>query len=124
MFQNSSAPTKNFLDLGVVILYVLITTLFILVSPLNDTPLRAVLGLPLVFFIPGYVCVSALFPLESELDTIERIALSIGLSICIVIFTGFMLNYTSFGIRIPSILFSLSAFTLIMTAICALRRLS
>ena len=124
MFQNSSDTTKNFLDLGLVILYVLITTLFVLVSPLDETPVRAVLGFPLLFFVPGYVCVSALFPQKSELDMIERIALSIGLSISIVIFICFMLNYTTFGIRVPSILFSLSAFTLIMTAICALRRLS
>ena len=128
MIQNISNASKRvdktFLDLGIIIVYVLITTVFIIVSPLNETLLRPILGFPLVFFVPGYVFVSALFPSDDELDTIERIALSIGLSICIVIFTGFMLNYTPFGIRVAPILFSLSAITLILTAISAVRRLS
>ena len=115
---------KTFLDLGIIIVYVLITTLFIIVPPLNETLLRPILGFPLVFFVPGYVFVFALFPGHEELDTIERIALSIGLSICIVIFTGFMLNYTPFGIRVAPILFSLSAITLILTAISVVTRLS
>ena len=128
MIQNISHTSKRvdktFLDLGIIIGYVLITTLFIIVPPLNETLLRPILGFPLVFFVPGYVFVSALFPEKEELDTIERIALSIGLSIGIVIFTGFILNYTPFGIRVAPILFSLSAITLILTAISAVRRLS
>lgn len=114
----------KFLDLGIIIVYIIVTTIFILFPPFNDTVFRAMLGFPLVFFVPGYVCTSALFPGTQELDTIERIALSIGLSICIAIFMGFLLNYTPFGIRVPSILFSISAITLIVTAICAMRRLS
>jgi uncharacterized membrane protein len=122
--HTSKRVDKTFLDLGIIIVYVLITTLFIILPPLNETLHRPILGFPLVFFVPGYVFVSALFPGDDELDTIERIALSIGLSICIVIFTGFVLNYTPFGIRVAPILFTLSAITLILTAISAVRRLT
>jgi len=120
----SKKSGMKFLDLGIIVVYILITTVFILFTPFNETIFRAVLGFPLIFFIPGYVCTSALFTRSQELDALERIALSIGLSICIVIFTGFLLNYTPFGIRVPSILFSLSAVTLIFTAVCAVRRVS
>lgn len=123
----SLVPNKTgmkYLDLGIIVIYIIVTTVFILFPPFNDTVFRPILGFPLVFFIPGYVCTSALFVGIQELDKIERIALSIGLSICIAIFTGFMLNYTPFGIRVPSILFSLSAITLIFTAVCAIRRVS
>ena len=113
----------KFLDLGIIVVYIIVTSVFILFPPFNDTVFRAILGFPLLFFIPGYVLVSALFPTKTELDPYEHIALSIGMSISIVIAVGFFLNYTQFGIRIPSIVFSLSTIVLLLTAICALRRI-
>lgn len=109
-------------DLFAIVVFVVISAVFIIVPPLNETPLRAVLGFILVLFVPGYVFVSALFPGSDELNGIERLALSIGLSICIVVFVGIALNYTPWGIRLKPILFSISAFTLAFTAICAYRR--
>jgi len=109
-------------DLFAIVVFVVISAVFIIVPPLNETPLRAVLGFILVLFVPGYVFVSALFPGSDELNGIERLALSIGLSICIVVFVGIALNYTPWGIRLNPILFSISAFTLASTAICAYRR--
>ena len=81
-------------DLFAIVVFVVISAVFIIVPPLNETPLRAVLGFILVLFVPGYVFVSALFPGNDELDGIERLALSIGLSICIVVLIGIALNYT------------------------------
>ncbi|MDD4498015.1 MAG: DUF1616 domain-containing protein, partial [Methanosarcinaceae archaeon] len=69
--------------LGVVCL-VLLTNLFILVPGLNETFIRTALGLPLVLFLPGYALIAALFAAENNLDGIERIALSFGLSIAVV----------------------------------------
>ena len=80
-------------DLFAIVVFVVISAVFIIVPPLNATPLRAVLGFILVLFVPGYVFVSALFPGRDELNGIERLALSIGLSICIVIFIGIAVNY-------------------------------
>lgn len=125
--KNYAACKKTgmkFLDLGIIVVYIIVTSVFILFPPFNESVFRPVLGFPLVFFVPGYVLVSALFPIKTELDPYEHIALSIGMSICIAIFTGFFLNYTPYGIRIPSILFSLSAITLVLTAVCAIRRIS
>lgn len=109
-------------DLFGIVVFVVISAVFILVPPLNETPLRAVLGFILVLFVSGYAFASALFPGSDELDGIERLALSIGLSICIVVFIGIALNYTPWGIRLKPILLSISAFTLASTAICAYRR--
>lgn len=109
-------------DLFGIIAFVVISSVFILVPPLNETPLRTVLGFILVLFISGYAFVSALFPGSDELDGIERLALSIGLSICIIVFIGIALNYSTWGLRPKPILLSISAFTLASTAICAYRR--
>lgn len=69
--------------------------------------LRITLGLVIMLFLPGYVIVSALFPKAEDLDTVERVALSFGLSIAVVPLVGLVLNYTPWGIRLEPILGSL-----------------
>ena len=63
-------------DLALVILLTLSCIPFVLVPPLNETPVRIILGLLLVLFLPGYSLIAALFPRKDDLDGIERIALS------------------------------------------------
>ncbi len=48
-----------------------------------ETPFRTVLGLIFILFLPGYSFISFLFP-EREIEDLERLALSFGLSIAIV----------------------------------------
>jgi uncharacterized membrane protein len=108
----------------IVIGLVLLTDIFVLAPGLNETILRNVLGLPLVLFLPGYTLIAALFPAKSDLDGIERTALSFGLSIAIVPLIGLVLNYTPFGIRLLPVLISLSIFIFIMCWLAYTRRAS
>ena len=85
-------PITRVYDLLLVVCYILFTVSVTLLPPLNETLLRVILGLPLILFVPGYVFISALFPEKKEFDSLERIALSIGLSICIAAFPGFLFN--------------------------------
>ena len=106
-------------DLTLVILFTLLCIPFVLVPPLNEiSPIRIIFGLPLVLFLPGYSLIAALFPRKDDLDGIERIALSFGLSIAITPLLGLALNYTPFGIRLSPVLIVLSVFTIAL-AICA-----
>ena len=109
-------------DLALVILLTLSCILFVLIPPLNGTPVRILLGLLLVLFLPGYSLIAALFPGKDDLDGIERIALSFGLSIAVVPLLGLALNYTPFGIRLVPILIVLSIFTVSLAVIAYLRR--
>jgi len=84
--------------------------------------LRIIIGTPFILFFPGYVSMCALFPKKEDLDEIERVALSIGLSISIVPLICLMLNYTPFGIRLYPVLFSMLLFTFGMSLVAALRR--
>ena len=109
-------------DLALVILFTLLCIPFVLLPPLNEiSAIRIILGLPLVLFLPGYALIAVLFPRKDDLDAIERIALSFGLSIAITPLLGLALNYTPFGIRSSPVLILLSVFT-ISLAICAFIR--
>lgn len=46
----------------------------------------------LVLFLPGFAATYALFPRKEEIDVLERIALSIGLSISLVVLSILILN--------------------------------
>ena len=109
-------------DLALVIFLTLLCIPFVLIPPLNETPVRIILGLPLVLFLPGYALIAALFIRKDDLDGIERIALSFGLSIAITPLLGLGLNYTPFGIRLTPILIVLSVFTIALAIGAYVRR--
>lgn len=111
------------LDLVFVLILIFLSMPFILIPPLNEiSPLRIILGLPLVLFLPGYALIATLFPRKDDLDAIERIALSFGLSIAITPLLGLALNYTPFGIRLAPILTVLSVFTISLALGAYVRR--
>jgi uncharacterized membrane protein len=110
-------------DLVAVAAASLATILCVYVPILNESFLRIVFGVAMVLFIPGYALIAALFPARDDLDGIERVALSFGLSIAAVPLIGLGLNYTPWGIRLDPILASLTLFTLAMAGIAWYRRL-
>jgi len=105
-------------------LLIIVSVIFITFPSLSNTPLRIILGFPLILFLPGYSLIYALFPKKDELNVIEKIALSIGISIAVVTIIGLALNYTPWGIRLGPILLAISSFTLILGGIGEGRRLS
>jgi hypothetical protein len=106
----------------VVALSVATTTLAFIV-PENSFPTvytRYLLGSLFVLFLPGYTFIKALFPAK-ELDNIERLALSIGMSLALVPITGLLLNYTQWGIRTTPITLSLLALTITFATAAVVR---
>lgn len=84
--------------------------------------LRYVLGGFFVLFLPGFMLLSALYPRSGELDALERVALSIGLSLAIVPLIGLVLNYTPWGIRLEPIMISMTLFAEAMAVAVVIRR--
>lgn len=128
-------------DIAATISFTILTILVVLLPVIRDTPVRVVLGLPFVLFIPGYAFIAALFPEAGTspqegmddvdaseswgsrgIDGIERVALSFGLSIAIVPLIGLVLNFTPWGIRLVPILLSVSGFTIGASIVAAKRR--
>ena len=83
---------------------------------------RYILGGVFVLYLPGFMLISALYPRSGELDELERVALSIGLSLAIVPLIGLVLNYTPWGIRLEPIMVSLALFAEIMAVVCVARK--
>ena len=110
-------------DLIAILLATVATMLCVYVPVLNESFLRILFGVAMVLFIPGYALIAALFPARDDLDGIERVALSFGLSIAVVPLIGLALNYTPWGIRLDPILASLTLFTFAMAAAAWYRRL-
>jgi uncharacterized membrane protein len=109
-------------DLMVVLVLTVLTILFVLIPPFEKTAFRIVLGLPVVLFLPGYALIAALFPRKNDIDAIERLALSFGLSIAVVPLIGLVLNFTPWGIRLVPIIISLTLFIFIMVFVAHSRR--
>jgi len=86
------------------------------------TFIRYMLGLLFVLFLPGYALIEALYPKEEDLSPLERLALSIGLSLALVPLVGLILNYTPWGIRLDPILIALTILTLTLLAFSTYRK--
>jgi uncharacterized membrane protein len=74
--------------------------------------------------LPGYTLIEALYPKKEDLSSLERLALSIGLSLALTPLVGLVLNYTPWGIRLKPILVSLSLLTVFLALIALSRKFS
>ena len=81
------------LPIDLLIIDILSVLLILSIIFIPATVARVILGLPFLLFFPGYVLVAALFP-RGEIDGIERVALSFGMSIAVTALIGLGLNYT------------------------------
>lgn len=59
-------------DLVAVVVAVVLTVLGVFLPVVNETPLRIVVGLPFVLFVPGYALIAALFPEAGESPAAPR----------------------------------------------------
>ncbi len=78
---------------------------------------RNLLGVVFVLFLPGFAFVKALFPVKvpigtssESLDAIERVVLSVGMSLALASIVGLILYYTPFGTGSVQYTFSLLFF--------------
>ncbi len=107
---NPSAPS-NIIEYikSIDSLWFYITLLLIILTIISFTfnlvPARIIFGTLFLLFIPGYLLLEYLYP-TGNFHSLEKIALSIGLSIVMVSLIGLIMNYTPAGIlSIETILF-------------------
>ncbi|WP_158531652.1 MULTISPECIES: DUF1616 domain-containing protein [unclassified Meiothermus] len=106
--------------LGALIL-ALAMSLWLVFWPGAQNPLRILLGFLVALAVPGYTLMVALFPRRSDLDTVERVVVSLGLAVVPVSLLGVILSNT-WGIRPVPLALGLSVFTLLVGGIAVYRR--
>jgi uncharacterized membrane protein len=108
-----------------------LTLIFTFTIPEDAYPLvyiRYILGGIFVLWLPGYALIRALFPKTKQNDQptkslgpIELITLSLGISLAIIPLVGLLLNYSPWGITLPSITLSLLLLTIIFATTAIIR---
>lgn len=114
-------------DLLALVLFSVLAAVGILVLGTTITPIRIALALPLVLLLPGYALISALFPEAPDEDgqglgTLERVALSIALSLAIVSMIAYAANFTPYGITLLPIGVAVIAWSVFFGLLGLLRR--
>jgi len=84
--------------------------------------LRWSFGSIFLLFLPGYSCLQLLFPRLQDLRRSQRYLLSVPVSLAFLILIGLVLNYSGVGIRLFSLLESMSALTIAFAVAAAMRR--
>ena len=84
--------------------------------------IRLPFGLLAVLLLPGYSMSLALLPRAQDLEGAERLALSFGLSLSVVIVLALVLNYTPLGLGARSIILSETGWTVLALAAAWWRR--
>lgn len=81
---------------------------------------RMIAASAFLFFIPGYAFSNALIP-RKKLNKVERIAISIGLSLAAVVLLGMILNYGLIGLTEGPIIISIALFSISVGLLAAYR---
>jgi len=108
-------------DLAVVNVFGVLLVVAIVVFP-EEAIVRPVIGLPFMLLFPGYMLSCALFPKKKDLDGVERMGLSLGVSVAVVSLAALILNYTPFGVNVYPLLVFMFVFTFLMSLTTAWRR--
>lgn len=85
-------------------------------------PPRIAVALASVFFLPGYGLLAWLFPRGQDLSPLDRVALSIAMSLALVPLTSLALNVTPWGLWPASVVVGLSCVTSSLLGLALYRR--
>lgn len=126
-------------DLIAVVGYVVGTTILLFRPGVYGTPIAVALGLPLLFFAPGYGLVSALFPgatpddaaadwtlaetRQHGLSGVERAALGFGVSVALLPILGIGLALSPWSLDPWPALIAVSSLAIVFSVVGAVRRL-
>jgi uncharacterized membrane protein len=88
--------------------------------------LRNFTGLFLVLFLPGYILIRLLFPIMAttrhrKIETIQRVALSLGISAVLVTIISLLVYYSPWGLDLSVIIFSILILTSVLATASLLR---
>jgi uncharacterized membrane protein len=113
-----------YFDLALILFFNAAAVIIFFVPVAGITSARSISGLALIFFIPGYALLAALFPRKADITHVERVAFSLVLSVIIVGGMSFLASYTPLGLRAAPVVAVVSIFVLLTTVSAYVRRRS
>jgi uncharacterized membrane protein len=113
--------SSNYLDLLCFALLTLLLAVIFFLPPWLS-PLRVSVTFVFVLLAPGYALTAILFPKRDDIDAVERVVLSLGLSIASLSLVALVLNYTVWGVGVTPMTIGLSVLTLLALGAAMLRR--
>ena len=125
MKRGNSQNILNFNNLSrvrwyiLIILFSILSTVLIVIIGDNSNMwiyFRQVISIPFTFFFPGYVLVNNIYSVN-EIGDVEKLALSISLSLIIVPSIGLLSNYMGLGINKNTQTYLILSFILVMSII-------
>jgi uncharacterized membrane protein len=104
-----------------IILVVTFVALALVVIPQLSATARVVIETATLLFVPGYALTAALFPRRRDINDVERVALSFGLSIAVVPLLAYGLNF-AWSVSAQPVAAALTLFIIASTAVAYARR--
>jgi len=125
-------PLQWTADLLAVLAATLVAAVLIALVDVSVMPIRVLAALPLVLLFPGYVLIAALYPSgrpeESDvgesgaLTGLERLTLSVAVSVAVVPTLLFVLNFTPVGITLVPLVVAIVVWTSLFSVVAFVRR--
>jgi uncharacterized membrane protein len=84
--------------------------------------IRLILGCLFVLIIPGYALTVVLFPGAIDIGLLQRLSISIGISIALLSIMALILDHLTWGITLWPVAIFLTSFTFVMTLLALFRR--
>lgn len=107
--------------LAITVILVSASMLLLSLADVQLTALRLLFALPLVLVLPGYLCTAAALP-HHRFRVVERLLLSVGVSLVVVVLGGLLLQLMPWGLTALAWSVYLSAVTLLAGGIAWRRR--
>lgn len=123
--SSNTAPLPHlYLDLALILIITAIAIVVVLAPSASVIIPRAIVGLLLIFFAPGYVLLAAVFPQKESITNVERVLFSLVFSVIFVGGIGLLLSYSQLGLSLAPLIASMSIFVVIGTCAAYVRRRS
>lgn len=138
-FGQAGGLLREFGDLGVTLAFALLGG-FAVLAGFVDGPVRVLLAGPLLFFLPGYAVVAALFPAEPPdaestgsvlsasvlrrpgVEWVERAALSLGVSVVVLVLLAVAISLAAPSFATAPLVTVVVALTTVAALVAGLRR--
>lgn len=121
----SALAPKNSMWFWIVVCLAVFSFISILFIPETGTVIsyiRYLFAFILVAILPGYCLTQTLFPREEQMDTIERVTFSIGLSFAITALVGLFLSFSPFRLTLGTALPTLGTVVIVLAVLALIRK--